>query len=434
MNRTKNSTKKISIPTIILVLLLTLTACMTDTPPRIVGESPSRSAPTRMSPPTAYEEPTPEDNSPVPLTVLYKQGTAERAMFEPAYGVYLGAWLHPGANIRMFENQAGRSHAVYVHEMHLGDDVPINWLLSSIAALATPMLIIHPPRLPQEEDGTPHGDLVIYLAHRLGVFNLPMFVAFYPLAGARYSMDATEYTLMFRYARAVFLAYAPLTAFVWVAPNTYATPQSPMYPGHDAVDWVGVPLLAAQGGDGFSSDILADFEPFYMAFQAHKPIMVLPLGISHFSRVNYTYNMREAEAEIARVYEALQAGFPRVGMIVYGDASSISSQIAPQDSFAISVENSLMQAYENAISHENFLSVLEKDAPPSTRWVRSAFHGYHWEGVTYLNPATIEQEIAANLPRTGFTEINGHNYVDISRITNKTITVDLEQGVIFIAS
>ena len=472
-----------------------LTGCVTDNPSQIIG-SPTghdgRGGITRQAQQGDSDDVRhAAEDRPVPLTVLYRGQAASRGMYEPSQGVYLGAWLHPSTGFRTFESEAGR-HAAYVFEMHLEDDIPVNWLLNVIAAQATPVLIIHPPRAAFDyAEDTLHSDLIIQLAYRLGAFNLPMFVAFYPLPYATQgavvsgggmiaettdtvALDATEYTLMFRYARAVFMQYAPLAAFVWVAPGLHATPQNAFYPGHAAVDWVGVSLLArrdeiemhttdrhtaGQPGEsfgqtimlenetlnetisepnGFVSDIVADFEPFYMAFHEYKPIMLLPLGISHFSRIDYTYHITPAAHELSRVYHALANGFPRLGMIVYND------RIGVPDNFSITVEESLTQAYAEATrntlatalptpSHVNhFMTSIEKNAPVSLTWVRSAFHGYRWQDRIFINPNTLSQEIGVSLPRGSLTEINAQGFLDISRIDSINAGVDLERGVVLI--
>jgi len=408
---------------LLLLFMLMLSACMIDTPAPITGTPRSRSLEIspieRATVEPAYEN----ENIPIQVAVLYQTGNAPRGVYEPSEGIYLAAWLAPHTSKRNFIQQSGKSHAVFVHEMHLDDEVPITWILQCIAALATPLFVVRPPL--EEDCEIPIGDKISYLAQRLGTFQLPMFVAFYPPG---HEMAPREYYIMFRYARALFMAHAPQVTFVWVAPGVESTVQNPFFPGHDAVDWVGVSLFAGRNKYGFVQDVIEQFKPFYHRFEAHHPIMVLPLGISHFSRADHTYHLQEAAAEIIRVYREL-ASFPRLGLVAYADAFGIAQ--TARDDFAISIENELMSAYAKAISNSHFISALEKDTVNDPQWNRSAFLGYYWEGRIYIAPETL-QELSIPLPRSS-VEINDATFVEASHISGADISFCDIRHVILVA-
>ena len=440
------------------IVLAVLSGCATDSPAPIIGspagQNRTRSIAAEYEEYEAYES----DPEPIPFAVLHKRNNTRLAMYEPADGVYLGAWLRPDTTFRAFENKVGKRHAVYVHEMYLDDDIPVNWLLQCIATLATPLFIVHPPQHVDEisdedleaedllmpsvpsffpffgEIETPQPltieEQVVILARRFGAFNLPMFVAFYPPG---HGLAADEYLTLFRYARAVFMDYAPLTAFVWVAPDTRITPSSTFFPGNDSVDWVALPLFSGRNAYGFEKDILEDFRPFYMAFGEHKPIMLLPLGISHFSRADYVYNLHPAADEIRRVYHALGTAFPRVGMIVYGDAFIMTP--GTNDDFSITLEQDLIETYRQIIDENHFITSIDKDASNGFRqastWVRSRFHGYYFENRVYIDTRTMENELGISAPRQT-TEINGWHFVESQRIPGHTVIICETRGIIFV--
>ncbi|MCL1786579.1 MAG: hypothetical protein FWG38_01220 [Defluviitaleaceae bacterium] len=374
-----------------LLFLYLFTACLPQSPGPIIGLPGAH--PTEPLPENVHLAN--ENTAPMPVPVLYR-AESSRGIYEPAEGIYLGAWLGPHTPKRSFTDTAGRRHGVFAYEMHLGESIPTTWILQCIAAQAAPLFIIHPPK-----EALPHEDAIADLAYKLGTFNLPMFVAFFPgfhgVSQANHGITAQEYTIAFRYARALFLHYAPHIAFVWVAPNAEATAGSPFFPGHDAVDWVGVPLFAKRDDSGFAGDILAKFAPFYQHFQAYHPIMVLPLGVSHFSRVDHAYHIQDAAMEIARVYQGL-AAFPRLGLVVYADAFGLSP--ANPDDFGIFIEVDLLRAYAQAIAGGHFISALEKDAPQQALWRRSAFAGYYWEGRMFIDAETLSAELSMPVPRS----------------------------------
>jgi len=385
---------------IVLPVVFILTACITEERTPIEGNMPTRRA-AIVEVDAAADEPIP-----IPVAVLHKTANINRGIYEPTEGIYLGAWLAPHYNLRDFSEDAGRSHAVFVHEMDLDGEIPINWVLQCIASLAMPLLVVHPP-VAQDYD-IPIGNYIAYLAQRVGAFNLPMFVAFYPPG---HGMGAPEYAVLFRQARALFLQHAPQVAFVWVAPSVESTHRNPFFPGSDAVDWIAVSLFAGRNAYGFSTDVIEAFEPFYRNFESLHPIMILPLGVSHFSRYDHAYHIPEAAAEILRIYREL-ASFPRVGLVAYGDIFGIAQTIG--DDFSITLEDGLMQAYRDAVANEHFIAT-----PTTTQgnagWVRSEFIGYYYDGRIYIDVRTLaERDIT--VPRVT-VEIEEETFVDAQLLT-----------------
>ncbi|MCL2285117.1 MAG: hypothetical protein FWC32_01990 [Firmicutes bacterium] len=387
---------------LLLLCLFLLSGCMTDSPVNITGTPRSRSF---ERPPAEGAVYSIDEDKPAPVAVLYAVENAAPGLYEPADGIYLAAWLAPHTLIRNFIHHVDKNHAVFVHELSLGQEVPVNWILQCISVLATPLIVVHPPQ--DDNCEVPVGDKISYLAQKLGAFNLPMFIAFYPPG---HGLTAREYSVMFRYARALFLHHAPQAAFVWVAPGAEATVQDPFFPGHDAVDWVGVSLFARRNSGGLE-DVVEQFTPFYHRFQAYHPIMVLPLGVSHFSRLDHTYRLQEAAAEITRVYRAL-AGFPRVGLVAYADAFGLTP--ATNDEFAISIERELISVYAKAVANAHFLSALERDTTHGPRRVRCKYMGYYHNSRVYVSAETLSR-LAIPVPRFT-TEVNGRVFIDIDRV------------------
>lgn len=354
--------------------------------------------------------------------VFFRSENAVFGMYEPAEGAYAAAWLVPGAGIRAFEYASGMRHAVYVSEIFLGDELDVSWLLHCITSLATPMFIVHPPENPELGEIS-EMELTAMLARRLGSFNLPMFVVFFP----EHDFMAAEFVHLFRAARNVFAVHAPHAAFVWAAPCYTATPWNAFYPGHNAVDWVALPMLAEWSAEGGFTEVLPGFERFYDAFHEHKPIMVLPLGVSHFTRGDYTYRIDGAAAEIARIYAAL-ANFPRVGLIAYADAFTISRMY--RDDFSVSFEPNLILAYGEAVS--GLVSSLERGTEENSRWVRSAHRGYFWDENIFISPLTLETELQIPTPPHQLAELNNQLWIPADVIRRKNIFACEARRVIFV--
>jgi len=398
----------------LFIFLLLFISCASETPPQIIDGSGLHANELRADDFAICD-------APRAMPVLHRQEGVGFSMYEPPEGTYIGAWLMPELTIRAFEELTGKNHAVYVNEMNLGDEIPVEWILHCIAARATPLIIVYPP----EEHGLPKPELVLELAERLGSFNLPMFVVFFP-GGDTTGMMPAEYTLLFRRARQIFNAHAPMVAFVWGAPCYSATTQNPYYPGHNVVDWVALPLFSYWQAETGFDDILARFEQFYLTFAPHKPIMILPLGISHFTRGDYTYRVEEAAEKINHVYAQL-ANFPRLGLIVYGDAFMLGQ--TNTDDFSVTGDIALLQAYATAVA--NFLPSINRETGHNTRFARVQHPGYYFENEIYISHYTLENEWGISPPRQSQT-INGANFAPSRRISAKRITVCHDAQVIFV--
>ena len=361
---------------------------------------------------------------PMPFSVLYSTNEITGAIYEPAVGAYLGAWLRPDIAKATFERMADKKHAVFAMEMSITDDFPTTWILQSIAAQAAPLIVLN--LADEGEDDFPLAELASF-AYELGNFNLPSFIVFNPLP-SKPNISPDDYILLFRYARIIFRTYAPMAAFVWHGYDNTATPDSPFYPGHDVVDWVSLEALAPQDVDGFIIDIPSYLKPFYLSFQRHKPIILLPLGVGHFSRRDYIYRVPQAAAEITRVYNTLRDLFPRVRLVVYGN-HNISSPY--WDDFSLTREDALMSAYREAIADIYFLSRLISGDFDGLLHMRSALHGYYYQGEVFIDHGILEARQHRPIP-TATKEINGRMYVNTNDINWMKVAADHTRQVIYI--
>ena len=406
-----------------LLLLLMLTGCIAI-PTRTMEDSHSRFSDAPEEEEAVVEAvAAAEAAAPLPFTVLYAGDDIARAMYEPAAGAYLGAWLWPGLYKPDFEEMVEKKHAAFALEIMLGDELPATWILQAIAAQAAPVIVLRLPDSAAED--FPLSEITMF-AHELGRYNLPAFVVFNPLPPGP-GMGPEDYVLLFRYARIIFRTYAPMTAFVWHGSGNHATPESPFYPGHDAVDWVSISLTAPQGPEGFFNDIPAELAPFYVSFQQYKPIMILPIGIGHFSRRDYVYRVPGAAAEIKRVYEIIRNNFPRVRMVVYANHGMTTPQ---GDDFSITREKITIQAYRDAIADSHFLSRVEAGGDVGPMWMLSALHGYYYDGQIF-----IDREILTARPQrlpSASKEINGRAYVEAGAVRGLEFEVDHARQIIWL--
>jgi hypothetical protein len=351
----------------------------------------------------------------IPYTVLYETDDIKWAKHEPAVGCYIGAvTLDTENSKKTFERRVEKKHAVYTIEMSLEDEYPATKIWQCIAAQGTPLILL---RLGENPLLTPE---TIRFAKWLGSFNIPVFVAFEPFARITRESDIELYITRFRIARAVFMEYAPSAAFVWLTDPGYDR----HYPGDAAVDWVGLRVMAEWGGDGYAPDIPGMLDDFYLKYHLDKPIMLAPVGISHFAAHDFTYRVPEAAEALTALYVSIRDKYPRVKAVVYADIKT------GDEDFSVSREEGMLEAYKKVANDRHFLSrIIESNQTAAvTGWRRSEYSGYVYEGRPYIHAMST----GVSVPLTENKTINGMTYVSAEKLERHFAVADHERRVIFL--
>ena len=342
------------------------------------------------------------------------------AKYEPPEGAYLGAYILSNRvverDIRTFETRAARPHALYVFHMQLGDNFPINWVLSCIASMKTPYVSLAVPHVMTESDWA----VLAETADAFGAFHVPMFLEFAPLDRTQ---NANTYVETFRRARRVFRRRAPYVAFVWSVNSTEVYGSALYYPGHDYVDWVGMSIFLPLGTAApFERNVLHSIDYFYYTYQRHKPIMITRLAISHKSARNFAYRTDAAAAEIQRLYNAFAQDYPRIKGVIIMDFDAITrvNGGAIGENFSITSEQSVLNAYNLAISQPHFLSTLDVSTGGETARAtyRSPFTAYYSDGRFFVSETLLHHDLEI-LDVTPFGEavwLNGMRFFNINNV------------------
>jgi len=343
-----------------------------------------------------YED---DDISQIRHSVFFYSEPRQLAMYEPRFGTLIGMYTDAlpqnDRTIRHIEASTGVNHATFMDVMHLGDPVPFMWILECMAERKVPMIVILPPREEDEQSKAPFGgyweETIRRTAMAIGNFNLPVFIAFYPVE-AGMNWNPSSYIAFFRQARAIFAEHAPQVAFVWLVDSCISAPER-FYPGERASDWVGMNLFCQE------PESLENALNFYNQFQHVAPIM-LNLGIAHFTTEGHRYTISEAAFALNQIYQALLYEFPMVRMVNYMDVNRIP--ITGQD-YRVSLDRDLRIAYYESV--QGFLSELprlesneigERIAMP----IRSEYFAYVEDGRVYLDARILTEELGKANPRT----------------------------------
>jgi hypothetical protein len=384
------------------VTLVGLTGC---------GVSPTPTAP----PPAArYESASVSGLAPPPRMEAYDMYVTDDeyklALYEPEEGCYAGAYILSDRSvdfdIEKFEEIVKKSHELYMYNMNLGDTFPSNWVLSCVANMKTPYVVLRTPRAMTASD----WETLRETAEAFDEFYVPMFVEFNPVD---VSAPPDAYTATFRKTRDIFKEAASNVAFVWSADINDIEICERYYPGGEWVDWVGIGIMESLDPDReYTGDALNGLETFCGMFQREKPIIISRFAVSRVNSYDYVYCTNSAAKEIERVYNAVATGYPRVKAIIYMDFNGMETNgnRKTRDDFTITGDGRIIDAYSRAASRSHFATGLAVssfgDLCPQE--YKSRFKVYK-NSQGYFVPEIAFAEDFSGLapPKNGQTFING---------------------------
>jgi hypothetical protein len=320
---------------------------------------------------------------------LFVEKYQSLALHEPEKGALLGVSLKDSQHITQFEEYVGKPHAMYVHEMVLGEDFPESFILRSIANRKVPNIIVTLPNNYIKN----YDKEIEELSKWLGQFNWPMFVQFVPVDS---TFNPDEYLNLYRNARKIFKENAEQVAFVWTVNTNNVFNSMIFYPGDDYVDWVGIDAMQKIDNNidkVFNDDIFVAIDFLYYTFQERKPIMITKFGVSHFSTINHTYRVNEAAEEIARAYNKFATKYPRIKAINYvnEDQSLNNYTDKIRNNFAVTSNKVLTEAYKKAINYQRFLSTIDNSVKEDkvVQLIRCPFSMYKVNGELLISKKSV---------------------------------------------
>jgi len=341
-------------------------------------------------------------------------------MFEPAQGVLLGINVQFDpivASIADAEAATGTQHAIFAHEMRLGDDFPLRWVLENIAARSAPLITLHPPETGEPFDIELLDDFVSYIS----LFLAPAFVQLYPLQ-TKTDFTSEEYIAFFRLARSLFAQYAPNVALVWGFDSTMLPSAFDFFPGEDAIHWINMTSYNMICPEGEFESITDNLASLTDTFGSYAPLM-LTTAVASYSMISNRHFPAEAAQKLTALYASL-ANFPRIRAIVYQNYSDLPGRGAD---FRINASGMLKDAYQAATALSRFIQTAPYGVTAQTDTiVHQSPHSAVARGYRFYIPTN-----AINLPQAQHVLINGqvyHPLVDVLSIQDGDFYVNLIEG------
>lgn len=300
-------------------------------------------------------------------------GSSKLAKFEPASGMYIGAYVDKDSGVEKlkeekfnaFNKLTGKQHAVYFTYHKYGSPFPYNWAKQVKEAGGAIQLAVQP------EDGLSSVKDDAYLrkfAKDAQAAGVPVFLRFASeMNGSwvKWNGNPTLYIEKFRLISKVMKEDAPNVAMVWSPAANPKQKINSYYPGDSYVDWVGLSIYSVKYFNGDVKSPADQVNPLdsldyvYQQYAARKPIMVSEYGATHFSKAGNTTTINFAITKMNMLYHGAKLKYPRLKSINWFSLNTLTDSHSADRSlnnFSLTENASVLQAYSKLIKDPYYLS------------------------------------------------------------------------------
>lgn len=293
------------------------------------------------------------------LIELYIKEFVASGKYEPEKGVYLGAYVDKnkdiGGDIAIFEELVGKSQVFKVFQYTMGKGMSSQDILKCMAQNKIPYIKL---LLDKSYDLTP---LYRMISDIHSSYNLPVFIELFPLTSSLSNPE--EYKAIYHRAYQIIDKYLKEAVIVWSVDDTRLYDMPLYYPGDKFADWVGLNLYIPQYKDNkkYAFSGLGSLDFWYKSFQKSKPMMISALAVSHFSQMDHTYYIQDAENKLDLFYKELPVHYPRIKAILYIDVDMGEAVKNGMDDYRITSQKQLSGHMKDLLMKENFLGGIQEE-------------------------------------------------------------------------
>ena len=207
---------------------------------------------------------------------LYVQEDIKLGEYEPADGIYTGAYVQKDENIvgdlLSYEKIIGQVQTFKVFEYNSEESIPEQELLRCMAQKKVPYIKIV---LDNNYDLTPLYHLVYDLK---SAYSMPVFIELYPLTTKNYV--PSEYKETYQRAYEIVHKHVKNAVVVWSTDETRVSDMPLYYPGDKYIDWAGINIYIPRykQGERYNYEGTGQLDFWYKNFQHNKPMMISALA------------------------------------------------------------------------------------------------------------------------------------------------------------
>ncbi len=309
--------------------------------------------------------------------------TGELALFEPANGCYLGAFIEredalgPTKDPAKFDDLTGKHHAVFFTYLTYGRPFPRRWTDNLRRNGAAAHIAFEPHSVAEVHDDA----YLRSFARDCASAKLPIFLRFAAEMNGDwvpYHGDPAAYRRMFQLVALVMHEDAPNVAMVWCPGDIPERTIPDYYPGREAVDWVGVNFYSVLYNDADPNRTAAWRNPLdsvkfiYDTYSAAHPIMVGEWAATHLSVVDRKPQPGFAVEKIGHFYAGVPRLYPRIKCIDWLSMNTIEHAMPGRklNDFSLLDDASVREKYREMVQPPYFLEAVESHPSAPISYVR----------------------------------------------------------------
>lgn len=331
-----------------------------------------------------------------------KTETKALAKYEPASGVYIGAYIEQDAIIKQagnrfknFNSTFGKQHAMYYNYHNYGTAFPAQTAELLKEAGAAFQISLEPNQgLAEVKD----DQYLRQFARDAKASGIPIFLRFASEMNGdwvRWTGNPDLYKQKFQLVAKVMKEEAPNVAMVWVPNSVPSHNIDPYYPGDAAVDWVGMNLYSVPFANGDKSQPADSVNPLdyldvvYDKYSSRKPMMIAEFAASHFSAADGKDKTAFNQNKMHLFYEGVMLKYPRVKSINWFSVDTLTATwVNPSrrlNNFSLTVNPTVKSTYASIINNPYYLSSVVNG--PNVETVKSG------SAADLLNGTTVHEDV-----------------------------------------
>jgi hypothetical protein len=289
---------------------------------------------------------------------LYVREEIELGKYEPFSGIYLGAYVEKNKDINKdilaFEEIIGHTQTFKVFQYTLEEGLSSQEILKCMAQRKVPYIKL---LLGKDFDLVP---LYRMISDIKASYNVPIFIELFPVSGRL--TNPIEYKETYQRAYEVVKKYLEQSVVVWSIDDSRLYDMPLYYPGDEFVDWAGINIYVPQYKNGmrYTNDHVEAVDFWYKSFQKTKPMIISSLAISHYSRVDHTYTLQDAQNKLGLFYKDILSVYPRIKGVLYIDVDMEQVSKSGKEDYRITSQKQLVEYMKKIFKSEAFLEGIEE--------------------------------------------------------------------------
>lgn len=320
---------------------------------------------------------------------LYVRQTFTLGKYEPLSGFYAGAYVEDDHNIKgsikTYEEVVGQEQTFKVLQYRQEAGLESNQILECISEKKIPYI-----KILLEDDYSINS--IYKLVYDLkSSYETTVFIELYPLTTKAF--DAASYIETYQKAYSIIHQYLKDAVIVWSVDEDRVYDSAFYYPGNDYVDWAGINIYIPRYKQNekytFAGEEAIDF--WYKSFQKVKPMLISSLAISNYSRVDHTYGVYEAEAQLKYFYHDLLKAYPRIRSILYIDVDMWEISRGGKEDYRLTSQSVLQDTMKQLTEKLKLLTRLEDETGKARGYMKYTVEGSFFNDQLYLEEDYVKK-------------------------------------------